>query len=132
MTLFGVMGRVAEIDIKRQAIKVEFDLNQEQSKLHDPFLGHHSLKNKNANLQNTVKKFYNEHQIEEILEMQPGVVNRITSSFLIAYRDQDKDDRSVIDVGLNLKNFTRKQFIPSYVRYTVLDEEDFQAERRAQ
>ena len=50
MTLFGVMGKVAEIDNKRQAIKVKFDLNEEQSKLHDPFLGHYSLKNKDTNI----------------------------------------------------------------------------------
>jgi len=38
--LFGIMGTVAEIDIKRNAVKLFFDKACEEEKFHDPFMGH--------------------------------------------------------------------------------------------
>ena len=60
----------------------------------------------------------NELFIEDQLRLKPGVINRITSSFLIAFKEPGKEDRQVIDIGLNLKNYTRKVHIADYVRYT--------------
>ena len=39
MTLFGVVGTVNSVDMKRSNVKVEFDKEAEEQKIHDPFLG---------------------------------------------------------------------------------------------
>jgi hypothetical protein len=36
---------------------------------------------------------------------------------LIAFDEIDKEDRQVVDVGLNLKNFTKKVHVAEYVRF---------------
>jgi hypothetical protein len=38
-SLFGVMGTVQEIDLKERKVKVTIDVREQQSKIHDPFLG---------------------------------------------------------------------------------------------
>lgn len=54
--------------------------------------------------------------------MKAGVINRLTGSLLVTFNDRQKVERVVIDLGLNLKNFTKKVHIPDYVRFVV--EED--------
>lgn len=50
------------------------------------------------------------------------MINRITGSFLIAFNDPETGERQVVDLGLNIKNYTKKAHIPDYVRYVA--EED--------
>eukprot|EP00347_Sterkiella_histriomuscorum_P002677 403367227 len=123
--MLGIMGRVVHLDFKRNAVKVEFDKESEQSKLHDPFIGQVCLKDENFVKKDQIKRFYNEKQIEEKLKLKPGVINRITSSFLLSYHDPNKEDRQVIDIGLNIKNYTKKVHIPSYVRYVILENDKY-------
>ena len=52
-----------------------------------------------------------------MLRLNRGIVNRLSGSFLIAYDDPSKEDRQVVDIGLNIKNFTKKVHIPDYVRF---------------
>lgn len=44
-------------------------------------------------------------------------MNQLTGSVLISFNDRDKLERQVVDIGLNIKNFTKKQHIPDYVRF---------------
>lgn len=68
-----------------------------------------------------MKQYFTERQVEDHLRLKPGVINRVSSCFLIVYRVPEKDDRQAIDLGLNLKNFTKKVHIPEYVRYVADD-----------
>jgi hypothetical protein len=52
-----------------------------------------------------------------VLGLGFGIVNRLTSSFLVAFDVPGEDDRQVIDLGLNLKNFTKKVHVANYVRF---------------
>ena len=65
-----------------------------------------------------------------MLDLERGIVNKLTGSFLIAFDCPDKDERQVVDIGLNIKNFTKKVHIPDFVRFisqegaagTILDD----------
>lgn len=46
-----------------------------------------------------------------------GFINKITSSVLIGFIDKKTNEKQVYDIGLNLKNKTKKVHIPHYVRY---------------
>lgn len=39
MKLFGIIGSIQKIDLKKKMAKVYFDKNEEQQKIHDPFMG---------------------------------------------------------------------------------------------
>jgi len=56
------------------------------------------------------------------LKLKFGVINKITGSILITFTDKATKDRMVLDLGLNVKNYTKRVHIPDYVRFTV-DEE---------
>ena len=47
------------------------------------------------------------------------MINKITSSFLVTFTDPVKFEKVVIDLGMNIKNFTKKQHIPDYVRFVA-------------
>ena len=51
------------------------------------------------------------------MKLRGGIISRITSSFLISYRNPDNGDKMVVDLGLNIKNFTKKLHVPTYVRF---------------
>jgi hypothetical protein len=51
------------------------------------------------------------------MKLKGGIISRITSSFLVSYRNPDNGDKMVVDVGLNIKNFTKKLHVPTYVRF---------------
>jgi len=48
-----------------------------------------------------------------------GLINKITSSFLVTFYDPLRRDKTVIDLGLNIKNFVKKQHVPDYVRFVA-------------
>lgn len=56
-------------------------------------------------------------QIEQLLGLQRGFVNKLTGSYLLAYTDREKFEKQVVDLGLNIKNFAKKVHIPDYVRF---------------
>jgi hypothetical protein len=39
MHLFGVLGQVSSVDHAKGNVKIEFDKEQEEAKIHDPFFG---------------------------------------------------------------------------------------------
>lgn len=51
------------------------------------------------------------------MKLKPGIVSRITSSFLISYRNPNDGEKMVVDLGLNIKNFTKRLHVPQYVRF---------------
>jgi hypothetical protein len=65
------------------------------------------------------KMYYGDQEVEQMLKLPKGLVNRLTGSFLIAYDEAGKEDRQVVDCGLNIKNFTKKVHIPDYVRFVA-------------
>lgn len=54
-----------------------------------------------------------------LLNLQSGFVNRITGSYLVAYDEVGKDERQVVDIGLNIKNFSKKVHVVEYVRFVA-------------
>jgi len=67
----------------------------------------------------TGKRYYSDTQIEQQLHLQRGVINKITGNFLITFNDHDRGEKGVLDLGLNIKNFTKKQHIPDFVRFVA-------------
>jgi hypothetical protein len=56
-----------------------------------------------------------------MLELEKGTVNKLSGSYLIAFDQAGKDERQVVDIGLNIKNFTKKVHIADYVRFIQQD-----------
>ena len=51
------------------------------------------------------------------MKLKGGIISRLTSSFLVTYRNPETGEKMVVDVGLNIKNFTKKVHVPTYVRF---------------
>ena len=65
MQLFGVVGTVNSFDPRNGgSVKVEFDKEAEESKIHDPFLGLTVLKDYHSSQQVTKNRYYSDSQIE--------------------------------------------------------------------
>lgn len=56
-----------------------------------------------------------------MLELPRGIVNKLTGSFLIQYDKPGTDEKQVVDIGLNMKNFKKQVHIPHYVRFIQPD-----------
>ena len=123
MQLYGVVGRVAKVDQKSGKVKVEFDKETEENKIHDAFFGQRVLKDESLLRREIGKRYYADSQIEQLLQLPRGVINKITSSFLVTFNDKEKFERAVVDLGLNIKNYTKKVHVPDFVRY-VADPDD--------
>lgn len=57
--------------------------------------------------------------MEKILKTPKNTVSRMTSSFLISYKNPENGEKMVVDIGLNIKNFSKKQHVPRYVRFVT-------------
>jgi hypothetical protein len=64
-------------------------------------------------------RYYGDQEIEVLLGLSPGLVNRLTGTFLVAFDEDGKEERQVVDVGLNIKNFTKKAHVLDYVRFVA-------------
>lgn len=53
------------------------------------------------------------------MKLRFGVVNKITGTILLTFNDKESGERLVLDLGLNVKNFTKRVHIADYVRFTV-------------
>lgn len=142
--LFGVMGRVKRVDIRGCTAKVEVDREAEERKVHHPFIAENFLRREFAALNSAATgekgskkmpsaqaaeavrevahklsstRYYGDREIENVLGLPGGTVNRITSSFLVAFDEMGKEERQVVDIGLNLKNFSKKVHVANYVRF---------------
>jgi hypothetical protein len=134
--LFGVMGVVKSKDMRKETVKMEINAKEEESKIHNPFVAENFLKRayqiKNQMLAQKKdaadgqlvleSKYYGDQEIEVLLGFSQGIVNRITGSLLVSFDEAGKEERQVVDLGLNLKNFTKKVHIPDYVRFIAPDQ----------
>lgn len=99
---------------------MSFDVKGEESKIHDPFLGRKmitDLKSESSDLMLKSQTFFGDHDIEQQLKIPHGIVSRVTSSFLISYKNPENGDKMVVDLGLNIKNYSKKLHVPQYVRF---------------
>lgn len=142
-SLFGVLGTVKGKDGKRGTVKLEINKEKEERKIHNPFMAENLLRkemseapaergaDKNAKkagdseiaqrIKEEVlsKRYYGDQEIEVLLNLKPGFVNRITGSYLVAYDEAGKEERQVVDIGLNIKNFTKKVHVVEFVRFVA-------------
>ncbi len=117
---FALCGKIGNVDFRKQVVKVEFDKASEEQKLHDPFMGKKHISELFATKSEEMEKaksFFGDQDIEQMMKLKGGIISRVTSSFLISYRNPDNGDKMVVDVGLNIKNFTKKLHVPIFVRF---------------
>ena len=141
--LFGVLGKVKGKDMKQGTVKINVDREREQQKIHDPFMAENVLRGamsegaqdrgaKNAKkagpdselaqrIKDSVlaKRYFGDQEVEGMLNLSKGFINRITGSYLIAFDEIGKEERQVVDIGLNIKNFTKKVHVVEYVRFVA-------------
>lgn len=106
--------------MRKQLIAMSFDKTREESKVHDPFMGQNLIKRLASENNETMMKgqsFFGDQDIEFQLKLKTGIVSRITSSFLISYRNPENGEKMIVDLGLNIKNFTKKLHVPQFVRF---------------
>ena len=60
-----------------------------------------------------------DREVEAYLGLEGGLVNKLTGSFLLAFDEAGKEERQVVDLGLNIKNFTKKVHVPDFVRFVA-------------
>lgn len=115
------MGRLEAVDARKQLVKLSIDKQAEESKVHDPFMGEKHLRHlhkSNAAQVETAQAFFGETDIDMLLNFKPGTTARITSSFMLTYKDPKSKEKCMVDIGLNLKNWTKQMHVAGYVRFT--------------
>lgn len=93
---------------------MKFDTAVEGKKVHNPFLGKDAL----VELQNHEdatntgaggkKRWYSEKEIDKMLGLEDGSTSQITSSVALKFKEAKSRDRSLIDIGLNLKSWAKR------------------------
>ena len=122
MNLFGLIGTVENIDSRKYQIKVNLDKDTEQKRIHDPYMGTNHLSSFYANATEEELKgqqFFQSEEIEKMMRLRDGVISRLTSSVLVSYASPETGEKMVVDIGLNVKNFAKKQHVPQYVRFVT-------------
>jgi hypothetical protein len=56
--------------------------------------------------------------IDFMLNLKSGTTARITSSFMLTYKDPKTKEKCMVDIGLNLKSWTKQMHVAGYVRFT--------------
>ena len=89
-------------------MQLTINKSEEERKVHDPFIGQRLITNLSKNDDDFVKSqsFFDEKAIELQLGISPGIISRITSSFIISYRDPHSSEKVAVDLGLQVKNFS--------------------------
>lgn len=59
MQLFGVMATVEQVSLQNQTVKVAFDKETEEAKIHDPFFGQKVLRDQQLE-QQINKRYYSD------------------------------------------------------------------------
>lgn len=68
-------------------------------------------------------RYFGDKEIETLLNLKFGTVNRLTGSLLVQFDEKGQEGgKQVVDIGLNLKNFTKKVHIPDFVRFIAPDQ----------
>ena len=53
-----------------------------------------------------------------MLQVPEGVTAAMTSSFMLKYRSPETKDHVLVDIGLNIKSWQKKQHVPGFVRFS--------------
>ena len=120
VNMYGLMGKITSRDRRSGNFKVAFDKAQEAAKVHDPFMAQKALRTyrtANAEAVNRSQNYFGEREIDMILQVPEGVTAAMTSSFMLKYRSPETKDRVLVDIGLNIKSWAKKQHVPGYVRF---------------
>lgn len=64
------------------------------------------------------KSYFGEEDIDKMLGFKYGVTSRITSSFMLVYKDLETKERNMVDIGLNMKSWQKQMHVAGYVRFT--------------
>lgn len=119
--LFGVMGKIDFIDMRKQLVKLSIDKKAEEAKVHDPFLGEKhltTLQHSGSKEIQDAKAYFGEIDVDLMLGLKAGITARVTSSFMLTYKDPKTKEKCMVDIGLNLKNWTKQMHVAGYVRFT--------------
>jgi len=114
--LYGLLGKVKFVDREHQTVKVQLNTKQELGKVHHPYVGHTAIQSVKFVHSEQLRRYFTEDQISKELRLKYGVISQITSSFLVSFIDRSTFERQVVDLGLNIKNFSKKVHIPDLVR----------------
>lgn len=121
--LFGIIGTARHLDAEKNVVKFDIDKEAEELKLQNPFFGLTFLKkeieSKEKPGQSIHGRYFKDNEVEAQLNLQPGSVHKITSSFMFKYNLNGED--TLVDLGLNLKNFYKNCQVADYVRYVIED-----------
>ena len=120
--LLGVLGIARRPE--KNTVRLDVDREAEETKVHHPFFGFtalHTGREGKGEEAKDARTYYKEEEIEEKLGLGKGVVHRLTSSFIVGYqtseREEERKERQVVDIGLNLKNLALKCHVPGLVRF---------------
>lgn len=122
-SMLGVLGTVKRPE--KNMIKFDVDREVEEAKVHDPYFAMamlaeiHANKTQNATKESTDEssEYYTEQELEAKLGLPRGVVHKVTSSFTISYEEFGQEGRRIADIGLNIKNWSKKCHVPGLVRF---------------
>lgn len=98
---------------------IRFSLNQEKAKNHNPFTSFNIVTKYNQESNKKKERFHPEWEVEKILKLKKGVLNKLSNNFLVDYKVKGKQGKRVYDIGLNLKNNYKKLHIPKHVNYAL-------------
>ena len=118
---YGIVGKVRTIDSRKDLVLLNINKEEEERKVHDPFIGQRLITKLSKDDDDFVKSqsFFDERAIELQMGISPGIVSRITSSFIISYRDPHSSEKVAVDLGLQVKNFSQRLHVPHYVRFVA-------------
>lgn len=54
-----------------------------------------------------------------MLNFKPGTTARVTSSFMMTYKDPKTKEKCMVDIGLNMKSWVKQMHVPGYIRFTA-------------
>jgi hypothetical protein len=118
--LYGLCGTVSNVNPKTTTIQVSFNAEAEQAKVHDPFVARKHLEAAVSTKQGEQKgRFIQDYEIERMLKLPKGTMARMSSSFLVTYKNPENGEKMIVDIGLNIKNFSKKLHVPRYVRFVT-------------
>jgi len=114
------MGKIDLIDQRKQLLKLAIDKKAEEAKVHDPFMGEKHLKalqnSKNIDVEHA-KAYFGELDVDAMLGLNPGTTARVTSSFMMTYKDPKTKEKCMVDIGLNMKSWTKQMHVAGYIRF---------------
>ena len=84
-------------------------------------MGEHHIRalqaSKSSDVENA-KAYFGENNVDQMLNLLNGTTARVTSSFMLTYKDPKTKEQQMVDIGLNLKSWTKQMHVAGYVRFS--------------